>query len=100
MKKALKVGALFLLLYVAAGVLLDQLVFPEPAPDESYFPPVGYVFVSETEGFEPRILKRDGGLFWLETRHSEGRLEGYRDVFLMRKLLACLFRSHKERLHA
>ena len=46
--------------------MLDQLIFPEAAPDESYYPRVGYEFVSEVEGFEQRILKREGGLFWLE----------------------------------
>ena len=55
-----------LALYLLGGALLDQLFFPEPAPDASYYPPVGYVFASEMEGFEQRILKRENGLFWLD----------------------------------
>ena len=55
-----------LALYLLGGVLLDQFFFPEPAADVSYYPPVGYVFASEMEGFKQRILKRENGLFWLE----------------------------------
>ena len=67
MKKKLS-RALFLLvlIYLVGGAVLDQWIFPEPPPDESYYPPVGYVFASEAEGFDQRILKREGGLFWLE----------------------------------
>ncbi len=66
MKKALKTLVLLLVIYAAGGALLDQWIFPEPPPDESYFPPVGYAFASETEGFDQRILKRQDGLFWIE----------------------------------
>ena len=66
MKRILKAAIPLLVLYLAGGALLDQFVFPEPEPDESYYPPVGYVFVSEMEGFEQRILKRENGMFWLE----------------------------------
>ena len=66
MKKVLKTLALLLVTCVAGGALLDQWIFPEPPPDESYFPPVGYAFASEAEGFDQRILKREGGLFWIE----------------------------------
>ena len=66
MKGIVKTSTSLLALYVIGGVAVDQLVFPEPAPDESYYPPVGYVFASESEGFEQRILKREEGSFWLE----------------------------------
>ena len=55
-----------LTLYLLGGAVLDRFVFPEPAPDESYYPPVGYVFGSKMEGFEQHILQREDGLFWLE----------------------------------
>ena len=66
MKRILKASIAVLALYFLGGAVLDQFVFPEPAPDESYYPPVGYVFASKTEGFEQHILKREDGLFWLE----------------------------------
>jgi len=66
MKRILKGSISVLALYLLGGALLDQFVFPEPAPDASYYPPVGYVFASEMEGFEQRILKREDGRFWLE----------------------------------
>ena len=66
MKRILQVLLSVLALYLLGGAVLDQIVFPEPVPDESYYPPVGYVFASKMEGFEQRILKREDGLFWLE----------------------------------
>ncbi len=66
MLRMLKASFAVVVLYLLGGVVLDQLIFPEAAPDESYYPRVGYEFVSEVEGFEQRILKREGGLFWLE----------------------------------
>ena len=66
MKRILKVPLSVLALYLFAGAVLDQIIFLEPAPDDSYYPPVGYTFASEMEGFEQRILKREDGLFWLE----------------------------------
>ncbi len=66
MKRIVKISVALLALYLVGGAALDQLVLPEPAPDQSYYPPVGYLFASESEGFEQRILKRAGGRFWLE----------------------------------
>ncbi len=66
MKRILKASVSVLALYLLGGAVLDRFVFPEPAPDESYYPPVGYVFASKMEGFEQRILQREDGLFWLE----------------------------------
>ena len=66
MKRILKASVSMLALYLLGGAVLDRFVFPEPAPDESYYPPVGYVFGSKMEGFEQRILRREDGLFWLE----------------------------------
>ena len=66
MKRILKVSVSMLALYLLGGAVLDRLVFPEPAPDASHYPPVGYVFASKIEGFEQRILQREDGLFWLE----------------------------------
>ena len=66
MKRILYALIPVLALYLLGGAVLDRLVFPERAPDESYYPPVGYVFVSKMEGFEQRILKREDGVFWLE----------------------------------
>jgi len=66
MKRIVKTSLSLSVLYLVGGAALDQLVFPEPEPDESYYPPVGYEFVSEAEGFEQRILKRENDQFWLE----------------------------------
>ena len=66
MKRILMASVWVLALYLLGGAVLDQVVFPEPVPDESYYPPVGYVFASKMEGLEQRILKREDGLFWLE----------------------------------
>ena len=52
--------------YLGVGFVFDRFVFPEPDPDESYYPQVGRVFISRTEGFEQRILKYDAGLVWSE----------------------------------
>ena len=72
MQRIVKTSISLVALYLIGGTALDRFVFPESAPDESYYPPVGYVFASESEGFEQRILKREEGLFWLElTLHSD-----------------------------
>ncbi len=72
MQRIVKTSISLVALYLIGGTALDRFVFPESAPDESYYPPVGYVFTSESEGFEQRILKREEGLFWLEvTLHSD-----------------------------
>ncbi len=66
MKKVSKTLAWLIGVYIVGGTFLDQWIFPEPQPAETYFPPAGYVFASETEGFDQRILGREGGLFWIE----------------------------------
>ena len=72
MKRIAKTSASLLVLYLIVGAALDQVAFPEPEPNESYYPPVGYVFSSELEGFDQRILKRESGLFWLEVTLRAG----------------------------
>jgi mannose-6-phosphate isomerase-like protein (cupin superfamily) len=65
--KRLFLGVLGLaLIYVLAGALLDKVIFPEAEPGPAYYPRPGQVFVSKTEGFRQTVLKREGGLAWLE----------------------------------
>jgi len=91
MKRILEKAILLLVLYLVVGAMLDQFVFPEAAPDESYYPPVGYVFVSETEEFEQRILGRENGMFWLELTlrpHATGPPEHIHTSFSERFIVA------------
>lgn len=65
--KKLLLGILgFVLAYVLIGALLDNVIFPEAEPDSSFYPREGQVFVSKGEGFRQTVLKREGGLVWLE----------------------------------
>jgi quercetin dioxygenase-like cupin family protein len=52
--------------YILVGVLVDRVILPEAEPGPDYYPQQGYVFVSKTEGFRQKILKREGGLAWIE----------------------------------
>ena len=52
--------------YILVGYLLDRVVFPEAEPDAGFCPKEGHVFTSKREGFRQTILKRGGGLVWLE----------------------------------
>ena len=70
MKRILKASVSMLALYLLGGAVLDRFVFPEPAPDESYYPPVGYVFASKMEGFEQRILQREDGIVLARIDHG------------------------------
>jgi quercetin dioxygenase-like cupin family protein len=54
------------LAYVLVGALLDRVIFPEAEPGPHYYPRQGQVFVSATEGFRQTVLKREGGLAWVE----------------------------------
>ena len=66
MKKKL-LGLLgFVLAYILIGALFDKIIFPEAEPDSGFYPREGQVFVSKGEGFRQTILKREGGLVWLE----------------------------------
>jgi quercetin dioxygenase-like cupin family protein len=56
----------FLLAYILIGALLDRAIFAEAEPGPQYYPREGQVFVSKTEGFRQTILKREGGLAWVE----------------------------------
>lgn len=52
--------------YVLIGAMLDRVIFPEAEPGPEYYPQEGQVFFSKTEGFRQTILKREGGLAWVE----------------------------------
>jgi quercetin dioxygenase-like cupin family protein len=52
--------------YVLVGNLLDKVIFPEAEPGEDFYPREGQVFVSKTEGFHQKVLKRENGLIWAE----------------------------------
>ena len=91
MKQALKTALLIAVLYLVVGGVLDRVIFPEAPADVFYYPPVGYFFVSEAEGFEQRILKRDNGLFWLELilrPHAPGQPEHVHTSFDERFIVA------------
>ncbi len=91
MKRVLKTFLLIVALYLVVGAVLDRVIFPEPPADDSYYPPVGYFFVSETEGFEQRILKREDGLFWIELTlrpHAPGPPEHVHTSFAERFIVA------------
>ena len=65
--KKLLLGILgFVLAYILIGALLDRVIFPEAEPGSDYYPRVGQVFVSKTEGFRQTILKRENGFVWTE----------------------------------
>ncbi len=66
MKRLLRWGLGFVLAYVLIGALLDRVIFREAEPGQDYYPRQGQVFVSRTEGFRQTILKREGGLAWVE----------------------------------
>lgn len=66
MKKLLLWILGFVLAYILIGALLDNVIFPEAEPDSSFYPREGQVFVSKGEGFRQTVLKREGGLVWLE----------------------------------
>ena len=65
-KKLLWGGLACALAYVLVGALLDRVVFPEDEPSPAYYPREGQEFVSASEGFRQTVLKREGGLAWLE----------------------------------
>lgn len=52
---------------LALASLLDRGVFPEPDPSPAYYPAVGHVFNSKSEGFTQRVLQRDENRIWIET---------------------------------
>lgn len=56
----------FALAYVLIGALLDRVIFAEAEPGPQYYPREGQAFVSKIEGFRQTILKREGGLAWVE----------------------------------
>jgi hypothetical protein len=62
MKKLLLVMLGFIMAYVLIGAFLDKVVFPEAEPGPDYYPRVGQVFVSKSEGFRQTVLKRENGL--------------------------------------
>jgi quercetin dioxygenase-like cupin family protein len=66
MKRLISSIAVFLLLYILVGNLFDKVIFPEPAPGADFFPHENQVFVSKSEGFRQRVLKRENGLIWIE----------------------------------
>ncbi len=66
MKRLLWEILILALAYVFIGALLDRVIFAEAEPGPHYYPREGHVFVSKTEGFRQTILKREGGLAWLE----------------------------------
>ena len=66
MKRLLRGILGFALAYLLIGALLDRVVFPEAEPGPDYYPRQGQVFVSKTEGFRQTVLKREGGLAWVE----------------------------------
>ena len=66
MKKKLTGILGFVLAYILIGALFDRVIFPEAQPTPDFYPREGQVFVSEREGFRQTILKREGGLVWLE----------------------------------
>jgi quercetin dioxygenase-like cupin family protein len=66
MKKLLLRLLTFVLVYILVGALLDNIIFPEAEPGSDYYAREGQAFVSKSEGFHQTILKREGGLVWLE----------------------------------
>jgi quercetin dioxygenase-like cupin family protein len=66
MKKLLLVMLGFVVAYVLIGAFLDKVVVPEAEPGPDYYPRVGQVFVSKSEGFRQTVLKRENGLVWGE----------------------------------
>ncbi len=52
--------------YLIVGTLLDSVILPEREPGPAFYPPAGYEFVSKSEGFRQKVLKREDGMFWLE----------------------------------
>ena len=66
MKKFLFRILIVALAYVLIGALVDRVIFPEAEPGAIYYPREGLVFFSKSEGFRQTILKREGGLAWLE----------------------------------
>lgn len=75
MKKLGAFSCILLVAFAGIGPLLDHAVFPEKEPGEEYYPPEGYTFRSELEGFTQRVVKREKGLMWVELTldpHAEG----------------------------
>jgi quercetin dioxygenase-like cupin family protein len=107
--KKLLLGILgFLAAYVLIGALVDRVIFPEAEPAAEYYPPEGYVFVSKSEGFRQKILKRENGLFWLELvlePHAAGPPEHIHTTFpenfiVAEGTLSLIVNGEKKRLRA
>ena len=75
MRKLAGLGAAFLFVFAVVLPVVDRALLPEPEPGPEYYPPEGFVFKSELEGFTQRIVKREAGLLWVELTfdpHAEG----------------------------
>ena len=106
--KKLLLGILgFVLAYVLVGALLDNVIFPEAEPGSDYYPRAGQVFVSKSEGFRQTVLKREGGLVWLELvlePHAPGPPEHIHTSFpenfiVVEGTLSLLVNGEKKSLH-
>jgi mannose-6-phosphate isomerase-like protein (cupin superfamily) len=94
--------------YLIVGTLVDSVILPEAEPGPAFYPPPGYEFVSKSEGFRQKVLKRENGLFWLELElepHAEGPPEHVHTSFaehfaVAEGTLSILFQGQRRLLRA
>ena len=65
------IGVLLGTLVIVAPIL-DRVVFPESAPPVGYYPKIGDLFYSRTEGFRQRVVRTDDRHLWVELTLEPG----------------------------